>query len=146
MRLFALILVVTLAFAPGHATFAQGASPLPAYDPTRAQEIVAATSPVELHATIEKLVAFGTRHTLSDTKSDTRGIGAARRWVQARFTQISKDCGGCIEIVTPSQTFSGARVPQPAEVMDIVAIQRGASDPDRVVLIAGHLDSRVTTS
>jgi len=31
--------------------------------------------------TVEKLVSFGTRHTLSDTTSDTRGIGAARRWI-----------------------------------------------------------------
>ena len=127
-----------------HTASAASDDPLPATDASRSREIVAAISPVELHATIDKLVGFGTRHTLSDTKSDTRGIGAARRWVQARFAQISKDCGGCLEVVTPSQTFTGARVPQPTEVMDIVAIQRGTSDPDRVVLITGHLDSRVT--
>ena len=147
MRLAAITLVSALVIVRAHAAFAQGAyasSSLLAHDPTRAREIVAAVSPVELRATIEKLVGFGTRHTLSDTKSDTRGIGAARSWVATRFAQISKDCGGCLEVVTPSQTFTGARVPQPTEVMDIVAIQRGASDPDRVVLIAGHLDSRVT--
>jgi Zn-dependent M28 family amino/carboxypeptidase len=97
-----------------------------------------------LHDTIARLVDFGTRHTLSDTRSDTRGIGAARRWVQSRFAAISKDCGGCLEVVTPAQTFTGARVPNPTEVMDIVAIQRGTSDPGRVVVITGHLDSRVS--
>jgi len=107
-------------------------------------EVSTAVSPAELQATITQLVGFGTRHTLSDTKSDTRGIGAARRWVQSRFAVLSKDCGGCLEVVTPSQTFTGARVPQPTEVMDIVAIQRGSAEPDRVIVITGHLDSRVS--
>ncbi|MDQ6628389.1 MAG: M20/M25/M40 family metallo-hydrolase [Pseudomonadota bacterium] len=110
----------------------------------RTQEIVARVDPAELRATIEKLVSFGTRHTLSETKSETRGIGAARRWVASRFAAISRDCGGCLSVVTPSQTFSDKRMPQPTEVMDVVAIQRGSSDPDRVVVIAGHLDSRVS--
>jgi Zn-dependent M28 family amino/carboxypeptidase len=98
----------------------------------------------ELKATITHLVGFGTRHTLSDTKSDKRGIGAARRWVQARFAVISKDCGDCLQIQTPAQTVSGKRIPQPTEIVDVVAIQRGTGDPQRVLLITGHLDSRVT--
>ena len=116
----------------------------PPAEPAGLREIADHVDSAELHATIAKLVAFGTRHTLSDTKSNKRGIGAARRWVQSRFEAISKDCGGCLEIATPAQTVTGKRVPQPTEVMDIVAIQRGTSDPDRVIVITGHLDSRVT--
>jgi Zn-dependent M28 family amino/carboxypeptidase len=105
--------------------------------------IAKAVSPQTLHEIDAKLVGFGTRNTLSDTKSDTRGIGAARRWVQSRFTQISGDCGGCLTIVTPSQVFTGKRMPaNGVEVMDVVAIQRGTTDPDRVIVITGHLDSR----
>jgi Zn-dependent M28 family amino/carboxypeptidase len=101
--------------------------------------------PSELHATIARLVGFGTRHTASDTVSDTRGIGAARRWAKSRFEQIGRDCGGCLTVETPSQTFNdGKRLPKPTEVMDVLAIQRGTTDPERVVVIAGHLDSRVT--
>ena len=103
-----------------------------------------APSQVELRMTITRLVSFGTRHTLSDTTSDTRGIGAARRWVKSRFEAISKDCGGCIEVATPSQMFTGKRAPKPTEVMDVVAIKRGSTDPDRVIMITGHLDSRVS--
>ena len=106
--------------------------------------IADAVDPQALHATIEKLVAFGTRHTLSDTVSDTRGIGAARRWTKARFEAISKDCGGCLEIVTPAQTVTGKRAPNGVEIVDVVAIQRGTGDPNRVVAITGHIDSRVT--
>ena len=95
-------------------------------------------------AIITRLVGFGTRHTLSDTKSATRGIGAARRWVAAEFAAMSKDCGGCLEIATPSQVMTGNRVPTPTEVMDVLAIQRGTEEPERVIVISGHLDSRVS--
>ncbi|HEY9029382.1 MAG TPA: M28 family peptidase, partial [Burkholderiaceae bacterium] len=106
--------------------------------------IADAVDPHALHATIEKLVGFGTRHTLSDTTSDTRGIGATRRWAKTRFEAISKDCGGCLEIVTPSQHVTGKRAPDGVDIVDVVAIQRGTSDPDRVIAITGHIDSRVT--
>ena len=47
---------------------------------------------------IKTLAEFGTRHTLSDTISQVRGIGAARRWIKAEFEKISADCGGCLEV------------------------------------------------
>ena len=106
--------------------------------------IAGAVEPQALHATIDTLIGFGTRHTLSDTVSETRGIGAARRWTRARFEALSRECGGCLEIVTPSQKFTGKRVPVATEVMDVVAIQRGTLEPNRVVAITGHIDSRVT--
>ena len=105
--------------------------------------LAADVSPTELHDTDAHLVAFGTRHTLSDTVSDTRGVGAARRYVASRFQAFSAACGGCLTIETPSQTFTGERLPKPAEIVDVLAIQRGTSDPDRVVIISGHIDSRV---
>ncbi len=97
-----------------------------------------------MRADIETMVGFGTRHTLSETESDTRGIGAARRWVQREFEAMSRDCGGCLTVVTPSDVVTGRRVPNPTEVVDVVAIQRGTGDPNRVIIISGHLDSRVT--
>jgi Zn-dependent M28 family amino/carboxypeptidase len=108
------------------------------------REVATAADPAQLQATIQALVAFGTRHTLSDTTSNKRGIGAARRWVQARFEQIGRDCGGCLSVVTPSQTVTGKRVPKPTEIVDVVAIQKGSSDPERVIILTGHIDSRVT--
>ena len=98
--------------------------------------------PAALRATIARLVAFGTRHTLSDTVSETRGIGAARRWAKGRFEAIGAACDGCLTIETPQQTFTGERLPAPAVVQDVIAIQRGATDPDRVVIVSGHIDSR----
>src|SRR5690606_5722604 len=77
--------------------------------------------------------------------SDTRGIGAARRWVESEFRQMAAACGGCLEIVLPQDTVTGLpRVPDPTLVVDVAAIQRGATDPNRVIIIQGHLDSRVT--
>lgn len=118
--------------------------PAAAQTPTPLSDLADGVQATELRATIEKLVGFGTRHTLSDTVSDTRGIGAARRWVQSRFAAIGRDCGGCLQVVTPSQTVSGPRVPQPTEVVNVVAVQRGTGDPQRVILITGHLDSRAS--
>ena len=107
-------------------------------------QIASEVSADQQRMTIAKLVGFGTRHTLSDTKSDTRGIGAARRWVAEEFKSMSRDCGGCLTVETPSAVFTGPRVPNPTEVMDVLAIQRGTTDPNRVIIISGHIDSRVS--
>jgi hypothetical protein len=108
------------------------------------RDLAGQVSPEQLRSTIQALVGFGTRHTLSTTTSDTRGIGAARRWTQSRFDAIGQACGRCLEIITPSEMVTGKRILSPTAVGDVVAIQRGTSDPDRVVLITGHIDSRVT--
>lgn len=148
LRYLSSFFLISLIPLCGTAQADQAANTFPHSQP-ELQSLANAPSQGELRATITKLVSFGTRHTLSDTKSDTRGIGASRRWVKARFEAISKDCGGCLEIVTPSQVVSGERVPTPTEVMDIVAIKRGSDDPaprkiGRVIVMSGHLDSRVT--
>ena len=102
-------------------------------------------SEASLRGYIEKMVSFGTRHTLSDQVSDTRGIGAARRWVESEFRKMSSDCGNCLEVITVQDTVTAPpRVPNPTVVANAVAIQRGTGDPNRVIIIQGHLDSRVT--
>jgi Zn-dependent M28 family amino/carboxypeptidase len=108
------------------------------------REISSSPDPGQLQATIQALVGFGTRHTLSDTASPKRGIGAARRWAQSRFEQIGRDCGGCLTVVMPSQIVTGEGVPKPAEIVDVVAIQKGSTDPERVIVLTGHIDSRVS--
>lgn len=114
------------------------------------------TTPDELHVIgtapsaeriqndIQTLVDFGTRHTLSDTVSQTRGIGAARRWIKAEFERISEDCGGCLEVFYVSDYVTGSRIPEPANVVNVIAIQRGTSDPNRFVMMSGDIDSRVS--
>ena len=133
--------VMVLAMMTAGAAAAQTAPPQ--QQPLLTQ-IAADVSADRQHATIERLVGFGTRHTLSDTRSNRRGIGAARRWVQSEFEAMSRACSGCLTIATPSQTVSGTpRIPNPTEIVDVLAIQRGTTDPDRVIVISGHLDSRV---
>lgn len=125
------------------------ASPTLAQTPAAAEQpllhtLAAEVQPERMRADIEALVGFGTRHTLSETRSETRGIGAARRWTQRQFEAMSRECGGCLTIATPSDTVTGPRVPVPTEVVDVLAIQRGTGDPNRVIIISGHIDSRVT--
>lgn len=142
MKLATFALAVSLGLAAP--ALAAVPAPAPSSDHPDLGVIASEVSAEDLHATIASLVGFGTRHTLSDTASPTRGIGAARRWVADSFAQISRGCGGCLQVETPSQTVTGDRVPRPTEIMDVLAIQRGTSDPGRVVIISGHLDSRVS--
>ena len=113
------------------------AAPPPSAD-ARLRAIIAPVSQAELKHTIESLVGFGTRHTLSSQTDPKRGIGAALGWAKARFESFG------LETVRPCETFKGARVPNPTAVCDMVAIQRGTERPNDVVIITGHIDSRVT--
>jgi len=108
-------------------------------------DIAVAPSPERIRSDIQTLVDFGTRHTLSETESDTRGIGAARRWIFNEFEKISADCGGCLEVMYVSDTIEGeTRIPEPTEVVSVLAIQKGSIDPNRYVMMSGDIDSRVT--
>lgn len=112
---------------------------------TKLYDVAVAASPDRIRADIQTLVDFGTRHTLSETASQTRGIGAARRWIFAEFEKISADCGGCLEVIYVSDTISGERrIPEPTDVVSVLAIQRGTTDPNRFVMMSGDIDSRVT--
>src|SRR5205823_5820342 len=106
-------------------------------------------SPKQIQGTIEKLVSFGTRLTLSAQDSDSiragHGIGAAREWIKSEFERYSRDCGGCLDVETDSFTESRAeRIPMPTVITNIYAVLKG-SDPEsskRIMLVTGHYDSR----
>lgn len=109
------------------------------------QTIAFATSPERIEQDIRKLVSFGTRHTLSETQSETQGIGAARNWIKEEFERISKACGGCLEVSMQSGIIEGERrIPGPSEVVNVIAIQRGTTDPNRYVVMSGDIDSRIS--
>ena len=108
-------------------------------------ELASDVSAARIEADIRTLVGFGTRHTLSETESDTRGIGAARRWIHAEFEAISADCGGCLEVIYISGIIEGERrIPEATDIVSVIAIQRGTTDPDRIVVMSGDIDSRVS--
>jgi len=94
---------------------------------------------------VRKLAGFGTRNTFSDTISDTRGIGAARRWIKAEFDRISADCGGCLEVFYQKDYVTkdmGSRIPKDTWVVNVIAIQRGTTNPNDFVMMSGDIDSR----
>ena len=124
-------------------TIAIAAAPAPSPD-AKLRAIVQPVSPAQLKKTIEALVSFGTRHTLSSQTDPKRGIGAALEWTRGEFGRYSAACGNCLTIVDPSQVVTGTRIPTPTRVRDMVAIQRGTERPNDVVIIQGHIDSRVT--
>ena len=101
-------------------------------------------SEAQLRASVEALVGFGTRHTLSSQDDPVRGIGAARRWGEAQFRKSSEACGGCLEIVLLERLVTGDRITTPTRLVDVVAIQWGTERPNEVVIVQGHIDSRVS--
>src|SRR6185436_15153105 len=113
----------------------------PAPTPRRIAENVSQDA---LRGTVTSLVGFGTRHTLSSQSDPKRGIGAALNWAEAEFRRDSRACRGCLDVVRPEETVTGERVPNPTKVIDVIAIQKGSVEPGRVVIIAGHIDSRVS--
>jgi len=121
---------------------AQRSAPMP--EPTPLRAIADEVSEERLRATVERLVSFGTRHTLSSRDDPARGIGAALAWTEAEFRRYSQDCGGCLEVIRTGDTVTNARIPTPTLVENVVAIQRGTEWPDQVVIITGHIDSRVS--
>ncbi len=88
----------------------------------------------------EALAAFGTRHTASETASETRGIGAARRYIEREWRRCAQ--GTALQISTLAHTEPpGRRIAAPTEIVNIVATLPGR-DPKRLILVSGHYDSR----
>jgi len=111
------------------------------------REIVDEISQENIQRIVERLVAFNTRHTLSDTTDENVGIGAARRWIKREFEDYSRDAGGRLKVeyhrfIAEPQP----RIPEPIEIVNVVATLPGKLDGDdeRVYVISGHYDSRVT--
>jgi len=110
-------------------------------------DIINAVSADRIEGDIKKLAGFGTRHTLSDTVSETRGIGAARRWIKSEFDNISKDCNNCLEVFYQKDLVkkgTNQRITKDVWVVNVVAIQRGTKHPNRFIMMSGDIDSRIS--
>ncbi|NJY62396.1 M28 family peptidase [Salinimicrobium sp. CDJ15-81-2] len=115
----------------------------------RIYDVIESVSADSIEADIRTLAGFGTRNTFSDTVSNTRGIGAARRFIKSDFDQISKNCGNCLDVfyqkdlVTPED---GNRVPKEAWVVNVAAVQKGTKYPNRYIIMSGDIDSRASNT
>ena len=105
----------------------------------RVGAIAANVSADRMKAIVEKLVSFGTRHTLSSQTDPKRGIGASVRWAEAEMKKLGLETLQTCDTVTKLP-----RIPTPTKVCNAVAIQRGTERPNDVVIITGHIDSRVS--
>ncbi len=109
--------------------------------PARAQEQASAQ---RLKADVEKLVSFGTRHSLSSANDPKRGIGAARAWAKSEFDRIARACNGCLTTQFLERNMSGPRAPDGVNIVNVLAIKPGKMGWDHVIIIAGHIDSRAS--
>src|SRR5690606_20956958 len=111
--------------------------------------IVDAVSSERIEKDIQTLVNFGTRNTFSDTTSNTRGIGAARRWIKNEFETISKDCQNCLSVFYQKDFVSkdvSNRIPHDAWIVNVVAIQKGTKYANRYIIMSDDIDSRASNT
>jgi Zn-dependent M28 family amino/carboxypeptidase len=111
----------------------------------RLYDIIETISSKRIELDVRTLANFGTRNTFSDTVSNKRGIGAARRWIKAEFENISKDCNACLDVFYQKDFITkkdGNRVPKDAWIVNVVAIQKGTKYPNRYIIMSGDIDSR----
>lgn len=114
---------------------------------SRIYDIIDAVSTERIEKDITTLANFGTRHTLSDTVSTTRGIGAARRWIKSEFDKISEACGSCLDVSFQRDLVkkgTNQRIVKDVYVVNVVAIQKGTKYPNRYIIMSGDIDSRVS--
>lgn len=110
-------------------------------------DIIDSVSAERLESDIRTLAGFGTRHTMSDTTSSTRGIGAARRWIKREFENISEQCGGCLEVHEQRTLVEGdpeSRIDEDTWIVNVYAVLRGNTHPNRYVIMSGDIDSRAS--
>ncbi|MEV7365477.1 M20/M25/M40 family metallo-hydrolase [Streptomyces sp. NPDC091299] len=101
--------------------------------------------PAHIEATVRKLVSFGTRHTLSIQDDPARGIGAARDWLLAELRSYAAASGGRMTAELQSYIQEPAsRIPTATRITNVIATLRGSVTPERVYVVSGHYDSRVT--
>ena len=113
----------------------------------RMYDIIDGVSAERIESDVTILANFGTRHTLSDTLSQTRGIGAARRWIKSEFERISAACNNCLEVFYQRDLVKkgdNARIVHDVWVVNVVAVQRGSRYPNRHIIMSGDIDSRVS--
>ena len=138
INLISILFIMTLSFS-----FGQG----PPQEDLRMYDIVQNVSSDRIEQDIRKLVSFGTRHTLSDTVSATRGLGAARRWIKSEFESISKDCGNCLEVKYHRgliKAEDSRRIPADTWIVNVMAIKRGTQFPNSYIIMSGDIDSRIS--
>ena len=114
---------------------------------SRIYDIINNVSEERIKNDVATLVNFGTRHTLSDTISETKGIGAARRWIKSEFDKISSDCNNCLEVFFQNNFVkkgTNGRIVKDVNVVNVVAIQRGTKFPNRFIIMSGDIDSRIS--
>lgn len=114
---------------------------------TKIYDIINAVSEERIESDVTTLSNFGTRHTLSDTLSNTRGIGAARRWIKSEFDKISSDCKNCLDVFFQRDLVkkgTNRRIVKDVWVVNVVAIQRGTKNPNNFIIMSGDIDSRIS--
>jgi hypothetical protein len=110
-------------------------APRPDLDP-RIEKLVASISEERLRQLDGKLTSFGTRHTLSDQTSTTRGIGAARQWI---FDEMRRSSSKLVVSFDTYKIAPQERIPRDVELRNVMAVLPGRTP--RRIYVTGHYDT-----
>ena len=139
-------LIAGPAFASSGGAAPGPGGPLHAQKPDRElRKLLAEIDHRRIEATVNRLVAFGTRHTASSQTDPVRGIGAATTWVFDQMQGSAAASGG--RMTVERQTFTqpvSSEIPVPTQITNVITTLRGDVTPDRIYVVTAHLDSRVT--
>jgi Zn-dependent M28 family amino/carboxypeptidase len=142
---------VSLVGVPGTATGDHGSGdsdrpPLAREPDAELRAILRELDQRRIEATVRKLVSFRNRHTLSIQDDPDYGIGAARDWIFAELSRYAAASEGrmTVELQSYIQEPDGDRIPVPTRITNVRATLLGSVSPERVYVVSGHYDSRVT--
>ncbi|BDU73923.1 M28 family peptidase [Mesoterricola silvestris] len=115
--------------------------------PPTAKDMAGHVESARLRRTVERLAAFGTRHSLSKASTEARGIVAARNWLIGETRDLAMLPGS--RLIPFEDRFiqePGPRVPKATEMVN-VGVLLPALDPSRVkdaLVVCAHYDSRAS--
>jgi hypothetical protein len=135
--LFTVVLFTVVLFTTMGGSQALAQAPLTRLNPA-VKQIVDQVSEERISATMKRLGEFGTRYVGSEQDSETRGIGAAQRWIEAQFKSYSPKLQVSLDKFAVKKN---QRLPKDADLANIVAVLPGTTDKDRYVIVGGHYDS-----
>jgi len=127
--------------------FGQNQTVVPPSIDLKMYDIIHQISSDRIRRDVVTLANFGTRNTFSDTISNTRGIGAATRWIKNRFDSISTQCNGGLEVFYQNNLIKkglNKRISRDVWVKNVIAVQRGKLHPDNYIIVSGDIDSRAS--
>ncbi len=96
-------------------------------------------SEARIRATIQKLVSFQTRNTMSNPDDPVHGVGAARQWIFNELQSYSPRLQVRFDKYRVKK--QGQRIFKDVDLWNVIAVLPGTKDPETQILVSAHYDT-----